>query len=469
MKLEAFGNLKGLLIGAFKANRTGLTMRYKQLLARKMREQFRAAMSFSIQEYDTYQKKRLLSMLAYAVEHVPYYVDRREIYSPERFAEEADVKSILAKLVVLEKSTVRSRQELFYSKDSSLRYRTTCTGGTTGSPLVIHRSIESFQYSQASIDRLYCMGGVKWSDKLVGLTGFFAPGLKSGKRIHWRDILGRRLFMSMAHLAPDYAEQYAEILNRYQPKAYFGYAPPLYHLARMFEQTKLAPPASAVAAFSNTEVLYPEWRKRIESVLGVKVYDQYGCQESCGIAYDCQQGNRHIVPEQGIIEVVDNQGNSCPANVEGEILMTGLVNKAMPLIRYKVGDRGVLGEEMECSCGLKWPILKTIVGRVDEVIWTPDNRPVMHLSMAIRHCKGVEQGQFVQDRPGHINVLLVVSDSYRKETESQLRNEIVMRSSYPYEVDFEYVEHIPWTGGGKCKVVIDKVGHDTNSPEGCLS
>jgi len=463
MRFGTFGDLQSLLSGAVKANKTGLTWRYKQWLVRELREEFRSAIGFSREQYDKYQKEKLLAMLEYAVKYVPYYTKRSNIYSAEQFVKETGVKAILAKLPMLEKSTVRASQELFYSRDKSLRYRVTCTGGTTGSPVVIHRSIESFRHTQASLERLYRLGGVGCFDKLVVLAGFFTPCLTSKRRIYWRDFVGRRLFMSMAHLTPDYAEQYARILNWFQPKAYFGYPPPLYHLAKMFKQAKVAVPASAVAAFSNSEVMPPEWRMDIESILGVKVYDQYGCQESCGIAYDCRQGNRHITPEHGIIEVVDEDGNSCAAGVEGEILMTGLANKAMPLIRYKIGDRGVLGEDIECPCGLKWPILKTIVGRSDDIIWTPDKRPVMHLSMAIRHCKGVDRCQFIQDRPGHIKVLLIVSDIYRRESETVITNEILMRSGYSYEVDFEYVKHIPWTAIGKSRVVVDEVKRDANS------
>ena len=451
--------MKDWLQGLYKANRTGLATRYKRWKARPLAGAFRARMDFSVQEYADYRREKLLAMLGYAVEHVPHYAEHRSTYAPEQFRETRSVAEVLRRLPLLDKQMVRSESERFYSREGGLSYRAFQTGGTTGSPLVLHATKETFAYIQASLGRLFLWAGVGPSDRIASLTGFFRPGLGQQDRLCWRDYVGGHLFLSMYHLTGKYAGHYKEMLERFRPKAYFGYASAVYLLARMFRLADVAPPSSAVAAFTTAEVLYPSWRSEIESALGVKVYDQYGSQEASAIAYDCGEGQRHITPEQGIIEVVGQTGEPCAWEVEGEIVLTGLVNRAMPLIRYRLGDRGSLADpEFKCSCGLCWPVLKTVVGRSEDVIWTPAGRPVTQLSIAIRHTAGLEQCQFIQDRHGHMRVLLVVSSEYRPESEADIKNEILGRSGYPYEVDFEYVERIPWTGRGKYKVVVDMVG-----------
>ena len=65
--------------------------------------------------------------------------------------------------------------------------------------------------------------------------------------------------MSMYHLNENHAKKYDDILQSFQPKAYFGYASAIFLLARMYRLSKLDAPKSAVAAFTTAEVLYPEW------------------------------------------------------------------------------------------------------------------------------------------------------------------------------------------------------------------
>ncbi len=458
-------NLKQLLIGSYKANKVGLAKLYKHYKAKPLYVSYQNALGISRNEYEIRQKKALLLMLNYATKYVPYYAERRDIYSAKKYEQHTNAKSILMDLPLLNKKEVRAHVDRFYSNQMNLKTRLYSTGGTTGSPLKVRHTIESLLASNASLERLFSMAGVNARDRCVCLTGFFAPGLKSKGSICWRNYIGNSLFMSMYHLNKEYSVRYSVILDRFKPRAYFGYASAIYLLACMFKSAGIIPPKTAIAAFTTAEILYPNWREEIESVLGVKVYNQYGSQEGCAIAYDCKKGNMHITPECGIIEVVDSEGKTCQSEREGEIVLTSLINKAMPLIRYKVGDMGTLEEDhFSCSCGLKWPVLKEISGRSEDIIWTPEGRPVTQLSVAIRYCKGLEQCQIIQDSIGHMKVLLVVSSLYSKKSEDNIEKEILRRSGYPYKIDFEYVKSIPRIGRGKYKVVVDLV--DNNAGNG---
>jgi phenylacetate-CoA ligase len=96
---------------------------------------------------------------------------------------------------------------------------------------------------------------------------------------------------------------------------------------------------------------------------GCKVYDQYGSREVSCIASECEYSNGlHISEETILLEIVDENGNECPVGVEGDVLVTSLVNYAMPIVRYKIGDRAIM-ESGFCKCGRSHKRLKNVVGR----------------------------------------------------------------------------------------------------------
>ena len=73
--------------------------------------------------------------------------------------------------------------------------------------------------------------------------------------------------------------------------------------------------------------------------------------------------------ENAVIEILDEQGDPLPDGEEGEIVVTSLSNFAMPLIRYKIGDRGCFLKEA-CSCDDPGKVLKLTTGRSND--WVVD-------------------------------------------------------------------------------------------------
>ncbi len=63
------------------------------------------------------------------------------------------------------------------------------------------------------------------------------------------------------------------------------------------------------------------------------------------------------------VEVMESN-ESLPDGASGDLVCTGLLNVDMPLIRYKVGDRGSITAGLEsCSCGRTLPEISRIEGR----------------------------------------------------------------------------------------------------------
>ena len=114
-------------------------------------------------------------------------------------------------------------------------------------------------------------------------------------------------------------------------------------------------------------------------------------------ASECNHGRLHLWPEVGVVEVFENNEpviSGCP----GDLVCTGLLNEDMPLIRYRVGDRGVLQAKPEsCSCGRALPILASVEGRIDDVLYTIDGKQVGRLDPVFKDNLPVREAQIIQE------------------------------------------------------------------------
>lgn len=110
-------------------------------------------------------------------------------------------------------------------------------------------------------------------------------------------------------------------------------------------------------------------KKELENTFHCKVANQYGSYEVNSIAYECPEGNLHCMVNNVITEILDVNGCPVENGVEGDIYVTSLHNKAMPFIRYEIGDRGYF-DVHKCSCGRTGKILHLTWGRNTEWIYT---------------------------------------------------------------------------------------------------
>jgi len=102
---------------------------------------------------------------------------------------------------------------------------------------------------------------------------------------------------------------------------------------------------------SVSESMNEEQKRHIETQFRTETFNCYGCLECYNVAYDCRYHRLHL-NENVVLEIVspDTGEDLTATQKEGEVLLTSLVNRAQPFIRYKTGDLGWL-EESSCPCG----------------------------------------------------------------------------------------------------------------------
>lgn len=172
------------------------------------------------------------------------------------------------------------------------------------------------------------------------------------------------------------------------------------------------------------EYLEDAVRRKTEEIFGCTTANQYGAKEVNSIAFECPEGNMHIMSDNVYIEVLGDKEES------GEICVTSLKNKAMPLVRFNIGDRGRILYGKTCPCGNCNDILLLNAGRENDWIQLEDGSKVhAYAAMQIMNAMNYEidgeiiQYQIVQKAYKQFVVMLVIDDTEFSSTVVQMIQE----------------------------------------------
>jgi phenylacetate-CoA ligase len=145
------------------------------------------------------------------------------------------------------------------------------------------------------------------------------------------------------------------------------------------------------------EVLDEETRVEIATTFQARVINRYAAEETGMLAGECEHGRMHVQSEINLVEILDDAGRPVPPGTEGNVVVTGFYNYAMPLIRYAVGDRAALAAE-PCPCGRGLPVLGHVAGRVRNLFRFAGGKTVWPFVpfAQLRHFIEMRQLQIVQ-------------------------------------------------------------------------
>ena len=127
--------------------------------------------------------------------------------------------------------------------------------------------------------------------------------------------------------------------------------------------------------FHGGEPVSEEMRQRIEEKIGYKAHGGgmrvcYGLTEMGGpIAMDCENvSGIHIWGDHFLMEVLDPLTlKEVEPGQPGELVLTNLSFEAMPILRYRTGDRVIVDFDV-CDCGRTHPRISKFLGRVDDML-----------------------------------------------------------------------------------------------------
>jgi phenylacetate-CoA ligase len=270
---------------------------------------------------------------------------------------------------------------------------------------------------------------------------------------YWRyNRFWRQLYLSAYHISKDTAAAYIRAIRDHGAEWLTGYGSAIAALAEHALETGV-PRLPLRTAIVSGDTLTRAMRESIEEFFQCRCFDHYGQSEGVAMAMECPSGRMHVIPDAGIIEIAREDGAHCAPGEAGEILATGLLNDAMPLIRYRLGDYAAWAKDQDCGCGGVGPILEELEGRVDDYLVTQDGRRIGRLSTAMKRSPAIHSAQIVQDGPGHAYLLVRPSNGYRTADADAVRQDIVERIG-AFDLDIVEVPEIPRTPQGKTALVV---------------
>lgn len=246
-----------------------------------------------------------------------------------------------------------------------------------------------------------------------------------------------------------------EALQKYNIVWMTGYAVSFFLLARfILDQALKVPPLKAV--ITTSEKLTPEMRSVMEKAYHCKVYEEYSTVESVFFASECEHGRLHVSPDVGIVEILRPDGTPCDPGEVGEVVATCLFRSYQPLIRFRLGDLAAWDPD-PCPCGRHMPVIKEVVGRIEDVVTGPDGRQLVRFHGIFTDQPNIIEGQIIQESSSDFVVRLVPTPNFSERDELVVRARMRQRLGEDVTITIEKVTSIPRTASGKFVAVISKV------------
>lgn len=406
---------------------------------------------WSATDVAAYQLRELCRVLAHARGTTPLY----EAYPPVEFNTLAD----LHRIPVLSRETIRENQDRLLSKaiPQHLRVRAGTTG-TTGANLKVAYTEELMRDNWAFHLRQWAWAGVE--PRQPRLTFFGAHVVPASKRDppFWsRNLPERQILLSIFHLSEASAPAYLGFLRKHQGTILEGFPSVLSLLADFVLLRGEIIPMRVV--FTTGEPLYPAARAKIEKAFQARVFDSYGMTEYCGLIQQCEFGQMHLAPEYGYLEILNDDDEPVTGDDEGYLVWTGFLNRAMPLLRYRIGDRGRWELGAPCACRRSFPRVVPTITRESDILRSADGRlfSPRALNQLLKESASFRFCQFIHDRPGRVVVRAVPSNGRAAEELMDIRAGLQDLLGPAMKVTAELAAAPLCRPGGKIPLIVNQM------------
>jgi phenylacetate-CoA ligase len=363
------------------------------------------------------------------------------------------------RIPVLTKAQVReSHGEMLATSLRSGHLSEFRTGGSTGSPVTVLKDPLTIELSNASAWRVFRWAGWRLGEPW-GLIWGNPPTSLTRKESLLNTLISPEIYLDTMSLTNESMQAFVEKWGKLKPTIMRGHSHSIYIFAAYCARQRIDCVRPTAIISSSMMLLAPE-RRVIEQAFRCKVTDLYGCEEVGLIACECERHNgMHVDAENVFVEILGEDGQAAPPGEDGAIVVTSLIGKAMPMIRYRMGDMGSFAQRT-CDCGRSLPLLNGVAGRVADFLVRRDGSIVAGVSLVERtltRFPGIAQMQLIQDNPDEITVNVVRDADYDQHTQDGLIAELKGSVGAHNTVHIRFVAAIPQEPSGKYRFAISKV------------
>jgi len=401
------------------------------------------------------QLKKLKAIIKHAYEYVPFYHRLLHLcgIKPEDIRNYEDLRKIPS----VSKQDVRENYQDFIAMgiDAS-KLSVSFTSGSTGIPLKIIYDRSTLSFFTALGRYIFSECGVRPNDKFVTIWG-------RAQSIIWNRPYAKIFRGSDEIVVPAFFEEakLVNVLRKTNPDVIYTF-PSILTLLANSDVSGIRPRL----IFTQGETLTQHCRDMVKKAFNLELFETYGSVEFEFLAFECgEHRGLHMITDASYIEFIDENGEHVSSGEEGEIIVTGLYNRAMPLIRYQIGDVGIQTDE-KCQCGRSWPFIKKIHGRMDDYLVLSSGRKISYMNFYDSFYRTLEknifcisQFQIIQDNRNRIIFKIVKGKNFDpRMLDDMERNVEQFFASHgeKLEVVMQVVNNIPMGRTGKRARLISK-------------
>ena len=390
-------------------------------------------------------RRRLTRMLRTAA-RVPFYRSRLEAagVGNDDLMMELSPEQVLEALAPVTKAELREAGgDVLLGGRVRPEWRSSSSSGSTGEPFRVYYEPRAWAALKILVklrarsacgtrptDRVALLDAVPPSESAVGAAGRVAR---------------------ISILRP--AERVAAELARFAPDTIYGLPSALLEAGQVLRSSGARLRVRRI--FTSGELLRPAVRQAIAAAFEAPVYDVYGSSETKEIAWECPAGGMHINADVVRVEVLDEDNRPVPRGVEGNLVATLLVNRAMPLLRYRIGDRGSLLAG-RCECRHPFPLLGVVTGRRADMLVLEGGHRVSPYAVtcAMERVGDVLRYQITQLEPSRLRVRAILDgEADRRQVAGRIRSVIRGEVAPFLETEVEFVDRLPTGPRAKFRVI----------------
>lgn len=406
------------------------------------------------------QLGKLQSLLNYAYKNVPFYRDwfHDACLTPQ----ECCTSDGYPNLPIVRKQFIQHNWHNFVSVEYApeqliARY----TSGSTGTPLrIVKTRSERMTIGRHLLKaRMRCGLRLPARWAVLGGTLDFIYGSEAELR-EGRHGGAESLQLSCVNLSEPILDQFAIALEAFQPSWIYGPASALDYLAQyiLASRVPLALQTIQLIELAGEHVSFAA-RSRIQRAFNFPAISQYACQEIWGIAFECLNGKMHVLTENVFLEVVREDGTNAGVGEVGEAVITGLNCRAMPFIRYQLGDLMTYTDEV-CICGNSSPIIEIVGARTADFVVGHAGKfgslifdSLMEFVQR-QHLADVWKYRAIQRSLSHFDLLIVSSRNWNSDAQTLFIQKARRVFGEFTTYTFHFVDEIPPHSSGKKRSFI---------------
>lgn len=398
------------------------------------------------EELKNLQEKMMRNIIHFAYHNTRFYKEKFK----KAGITPSDIKTLndIKKIPVTTKDEARANPQSFfaqgYTEKNCIVQQTT---GSTGKILPVLHDREAYSHFLAVGFRMFWDWGYRPWDKTVLIRHD-----KGEKRVLEYFGFLRRYYISI--FTPE--KELIKIIKRVNPQVLCAYPSTIQGIMNSLTEGDLD---SWHPKFINlnSEILTEQVRAQTKEAFNCDVFDEYSTYEVVSIAHECPLHGFHIDVDNVIVNFLDAHDEEVSYGESGRIVVTSLVNKAMPFIRYDLDDIGVPSDE-QCVCGRTFPLITLVEGRTDDFLVMPSGDLVSPRKIVplVEITPGIREFQVIQETKDVVRIYVIKDESYSVEAEEKMIARLKELLKEDVTIVVEYVNEIK-REKGKLRIVYSKV------------